>query len=304
MMEIDIKYFKLDMEHFIRYLIRYLEYEYDSFFSGKIPEEMYIYYTSPMRMQRQHEETWADIDTNLTLKFYAYGECIEMFKTNFNSQVSRKFELIQPGWKKVVLFKLGIMYLNSGFVIDPNIVPMKAPEYLLDGDITTYLSISRNNMVNLMMMANISARKSMLFLALFIGYLLNPAEFDLFGALSYTLGTLRIKENERYHLDDVKIAVNVGTSQKSSKQVDLIWFPDEEFYDIKCQLQSSNTDFTFKICDNKLFITNRTGEGWDSNLIVDISLYTNETLYILQETTQSGRTEIMKDDEVIFYREA
>jgi hypothetical protein len=259
-----------------------------------------IYYTALSPISSEIEKKW---NTDLKLRFFPYHDCLFLIQKNFNLNISTIFEQIQPGWKKVLLFKLSIMYLKTGIVVDPNVYPLVAPETLYEGGITTYMTVSNEMRVNMMMMANFSQRKSMLFLSLLLSYVLNPENFDLYSALSYNIGTLKVKAGRRYEIEEVKCAILVGKSSYREKSVTLLWFPIDELHDIRCQLTIHRDEFKFRIQGNTLYVTHKSGGGWEHDLVVDIVLYTNEVLYTLTERVAADKYEIVKDDKVVFIRQ-
>lgn len=301
----DIKYALIDFQRFIQFIMIYLEREFRMWTTSLTNQETLVHYTASKPMPKDAMDRWKEVEKDVRLTYYSYDDCLLMIHSHFNPKVLKSFETIFPGWKKVLMFKLIVMYMKTGIVIDPNVVPEVSPDFLKEESISSYIVVSeQNEYVNMMMMANMSSRHSTLFLSLLLAYLIADDDvFDLYSTLCYNIGTLRVEGDERYHLEQVKYQVVVGDSKRAEKMVDLVWFPDDELYEVKAKTVVDGDAFTFYIRDSKLCAASRDGKGWEHHLVVDIYFQTNEMLYTLVEDMGNNRFDIKKDDVLLIHHE-
>lgn len=304
-MEFEIQYALSDVQRFIHFLTVYMRREFYSIKNSIIGRELLIYYTGLNPMSDIYLDKWKEMDCNIN--YYSVNHCALMLKNNFNSRLEKLFDSKRiPGIKKVLMFKLSIMYIKMGVVIDPNLIPYISPNNLKDDEISSYIVISTECRLNVMMMANTSTRQSLLFLTLFLAYIYaigqgaetieDDARF-LYEKLAYSISTHCLIPNTMYHVDEVKYTVTVPCSNSHSKMVDLVWFPIDQIYRIEPQRLRDKKRFEFNIDENMLCVRENNSQGWEYSFHVDIIFEANETLCTLvEELTDRTKYKIKKDE--------
>lgn len=304
-MDLDIAFILNDIQRFLYFIRVYVEREFRAVANVVTGGDLLVHYTASRPMTEKYLELWKGVEKDTGLQYYSYNDCLLMIRDQFNPNVLQMFENVHPGWKKVLLFKLITMYMKTGIVIDPNVIPKVSPDMLKREGIHTYITVSEtNSQLNMMMMASTSSRRSLLFLTLLLAYLIADKEhFDLYSILAYNIGTFRLKSDETYELKEVKYRVVVGCSKKAEKDVDLIWFPYDEIYDIRPCGVSDMERFRFYICDNRLHTISKDGKGWQHSLSVDITFMAYEVLYTLSEEITNTEYRVKKDELVLLYHD-
>lgn len=301
-MEIDFAYALNDLRRFIQFVMIFVEREVRSLTDSVLGVELLVHYTAPKPMTQKYMDYWKTVDKDASLQYYSYNDCLLLIRDNFNPKSLKLFETIRPGWKKVLMFKLIMMYMKTGFVVDPNVVPTVSPDVLNNGGISTYIAVSeKESYVNMMMMANVSSRRSVLFLTLLLAFLIaEEGAFDLYSTLAYNIGTFRLESDETYSLEEVKYQVSVGSSCSGEKVVDLVWFPDDEIYEIRARTGADDARLSFYIHDCRLYAKSKDGKGWDDDAVgVDIVFFAREVLYTLSEEVDDATYEVKKDEMVL-----
>jgi hypothetical protein len=292
----EFAYALTDIQRFIHFVVILFEREFRSITDSVLGNELLIHYTASKPMSKKYVEFWKTVEKDTSLQYYSYNECLLMIQNHFNSKLFKFFKKIGPGWRKVLMFKLITMYIKTGIVIDPNVMPNVSPDVLKKNGISSYIAISeKHSYVNMMLMANTSSRRSVLFLTLLLSYLISDQEmFDLYSTLAYNIGTIRLESDETYQLNEVKYQVFVGKCNCGEKKIDLMWFPDDEIYEVNGRTVSDSEHFSFYIRDSHLYIVSKDGKPWDHNVTVDIVFFANEVLYTLSEDVNDETYEVKK----------
>jgi len=236
---------------------------------------------------------WKILNPEYNIEISLDKQCYEFLKTHFNEYVANLFIKIPKGMYKADLWRLCKLYVNSGVYSDVDLVP-----YLnlntLDKNITFYSCLATDtSAVFQAFIANFSKPNSPLILIFIISFLLNePYKIkncgygpcvDMMNVLKYNLGVDTICADKIYDIEQVKIKINIGSNESSSKSINLYYFPLDIKYSIKLN-EKTNKLFTFSIIQNNLIVTRTdTNEGWEEHLSCDIYFLSNEKIYLFKE---------------------
>lgn len=285
-----------DIQKLLKIILKFLENEYCTLIDKIFGKDFLVYYTYTREITDKYKHYWEE--QNNKIHYYSYEHCELMIQKHFNKNMYKTFTSLQNAGKKVLIFKLIMMYLNKGVVVDPNIVPNVSLDSLKQlGMITSYIAFSKDKSINLMMMANTSTRRSIVFLVLLLAYIYEHKRGNfytsddskfLYDTLAYGIGTTEfLIEDNHQIIDCIKYKVSVPHSYCSEvykrycAEVDLVWFPNDEI--VEFEPHNRNQTFYFRIVDSKLIVESR--EMWNKPFYVDI-IFTSlepETIYPLCE---------------------
>lgn len=236
---------------------------------------------------------WKVLNPDYNIEFSLDKLCYDFIKTHFNEYVADLFNKIPQGMHKADLWRLCKLYINGGVYSDVDLVP-----YLnindLDKDITFYSCLSIHaSAVFQAFIANFSKSKNPLILIFLISFLINEPYkikncgygpcIDMMNALKYNLNTETICADKIYDIDQVKIKINIGSSNSDNKSINLYYFPRDIDYHIKLNEETDKL-FDLNITENILKIKRRDkGQGWEENLSCDICILSKERIYLFKE---------------------
>jgi hypothetical protein len=105
----------------------------------------------------------------------------------------------------------------------------------------------------------------------------------MYKCLTYILNE-NIISNKKYEVSQIKIKINIGSSEYNDKQINLYYFPEELQYTIQLIQNPYKDSFKFEIKNNMLFAT-RLDEstGWSHNHFIDICFDYKTSFYFFQE---------------------
>jgi hypothetical protein len=236
---------------------------------------------------------WKVLNSDYNIELSLDKQCYDFMKTHFNEYVANLFNKIPQGMHKADLWRLCKLFIHSGVYSDIDLVP-----YLnlntLDKDITFYSCLATNtSAVFQAFIVNFSKPKNPLLLLFLISFLVNEPYkikycsygpcIDMMNVLKYNLNTDNICADKVYDIEQVKLKINIGSSQSNNKSVNLYYFPDDVIYEIKLNDETDKL-FHFNITENILKATriDKT-EGWGENLSCDICISSKERIYLFKE---------------------
>jgi hypothetical protein len=236
---------------------------------------------------------WKVLNPDYNIEFSLDKPCYDFIKKHFNEYVADSFTKIPDGMYKADLWRLCKLYIHSGIYSDIDIVP-----YLninnLDKDITFYSCLATDtSAVFQAFIANFSKPKNPLLLLFLISFLVNEPYknkncgygpcIDMMNVLKYNLNSDIICADKIYDIEQVKLKINIGSSDSNNKSVNLYYFPEDIVYHIKLNEETDKL-FDINITENILKITRRDkGEGWEENLSCDICISSKERIYLFRE---------------------
>jgi len=133
--------------------------------------------------------------------------------------------------------------------------------------------------------------KSPLILNFMISFLLNSPyyycngpTYDMYNCVKYNLNNIKIKSEQKYKIEEIKILVNIGTNETSIKHINLHFFPEEINYNVKLIKNPYKDKFKFNI-KNNILIIQRLDEntGWGHNHSIDICIESKEIIFLFKE---------------------
>jgi hypothetical protein len=218
------------------------------------------------------------------------NDCIRFLEQNFNDYIANLFSKIPQGMYKADLWRLCKLYIYGGVYADIDLVPYLDIDKL-DKDVTFYSCLALdNNSIFQAFMINYKP-KSPLILQFLISFLLNSPynysngpTYDMYNCISHNLNNIKIGSDKKYNFEEVKILVNIGTSETNKKNIDLYFFPEDINYNIKLIENPNNDIFNF-IIENNILIIEKIDEntGWEYNHSINICIESNETIFLFKE---------------------
>ena len=250
-----------------------------------------IYMTYKKNIPEKVEKRWIKYNNDYKIDFSLDNDCLEFLENNFNNNIYNLFKEINKGMYKADLWRLCILYKNSGVYADVDLVP-----YLninkLDKNITFYscLSIYGNSIFQALII-NFSKSKNPLFLVFLLSFLINkPYIFkngpchDMYNCIRYIINVDTILPEKKYEVDVVKLKIYIGNSESNIKEINLLYFPDNIEYTIKLHKNIYKDEFNFKIENNYLIVKriDETG-GWGYGHYIDICFPSKTSFFFFKE---------------------
>ena len=257
-----------------------------------------IYMTYKKNVPEIVFERWKNLNPDYNIEFSLDEECVDFLEQNFNVYVAELFKKIPEGMYKADLWRLCKLYIHGGIYADVDLVPY-IDINTLDKNNTFYscLSINKDTIFQAFM-ANFSKPKNSLILQFLISFLLNypigssiPAlgpTRDIYSCIKYNLDEIDLDSEKVYEINNIKIKVNIGSSETNVKHVDLHYFPDNIEYTINFNKSSYKDSFDAKIENNILKII-RIDEpsGWNHSHSLNICIKSAEKVFLFQEKTEN-----------------
>jgi len=134
--------------------------------------------------------------------------------------------------------------------------------------------------------------KSLLILQFLVSFLLNSAyeyidngpTYDMYNCIAHNINSGQIKSEQKYNIEEVKILVNIGSSETNTKYINLYFFPDDIKYRIKLIANPFKDKFNFMIKNNILRIQRiDNNTGWGYNHLIYICIESKETIFLFPE---------------------
>lgn len=234
---------------------------------------------------------WKTRNPSYNIEMSLDAECILFLERYINRFVASLFNYIPKGMYKADLWRLCKLYINGGVYADVDLVPHLNIDNL-SKDITFYSCLTpRTKSIFQAFMINFSKPKNNLILIFLLSFLINkPFEkingptFDMYDCIKYNLDGVDPEPFVRYDLEEVKIKIDVGSSDKNVKIINLYYFPPYIKYRIKLKENTTDNKFTYRIYNNILFVK-RVDEnsGWDYEHSLDICIQSRESIFLFKE---------------------
>jgi len=254
-----------------------------------------IYMTYKRNIPQFVFDRWTSLNKDYSTDFSLDNECVDFMKEHFNEYVGNLFNIIKNGQYKADLWRLCKLYIHGGVYADVDLVPYINID-TLDKDVTFYSCMSIvSKTIFQAFMVNFKP-KSRLILSFLVSFLINNAHInrspteDMYNCICYNVGKQELSAEEKYIFNQVKIPVIIGSSQTSSKEISLHYFPSEIPYSIELIGEPINGEsFKFEIVGTVLKIENLSKTGWSNNYSVDIIINSQECVYLFKENHGPNR---------------
>jgi len=252
-----------------------------------------IYMTYKKQVPTHVFERWKALNTDYEIDFSLDDDCINFLKDNFNDYIVELFRTLPRGMYKADLWRLCKLYINGGVYADVDLIPHLNIDSL-DKNISFYSCMSLDNIsIFQAFMINFSKPKNPLILNFLISFLhnnpcsyQNGPTYDMYNVLKHNLNDINIVTDKKYEIEEVKIKINIGSSEENVKLIDFHFFPKEiTDYTIKLTENHYSDAFDFIIFNNKLIVQRMDkNHGWAHNHSADICIKSNESFYLFKET--------------------
>lgn len=235
---------------------------------------------------------WKVLNPTYTIQLSLDNNCILFLEKYFNSYVSNLFKKIKVGMYKADLWRLCMLYVNSGVYSDVDIVPYLNID-TLDKNISFYSCLSRcKKSIFQAFMSVFTEPKNPLILCFLLSYLQNNPHtynngptFDMYKCLSYNINTPTLQHDKPYIIENVKIRINIGSSKTNIKYINLFYFPDDlKDYTIILGKSNYKDTFSFNIKNNILEVKRTDKEsGWGHTHICYITIPYGKRILLFNE---------------------
>jgi len=255
----------------------------------EINRTIYMTYKKPVPQLVYNR--WKNRNPSYNIELSLDAECILFLERYINRFVASLFNYIPRGMYKADLWRLCKLYINGGVYADVDLVPHLKIDNL-NKDITFYSCLTpKTKSIFQAFMINFSKPRNNLILIFLLSFLINkPFEklngptFDMYDCIKYNLGGVDPEPFVRYDLDEVKIKIDVGSSDKNVKKINLYYFPPYIKYRIKLKENTSDNKFTYRIYNNILFVKRvDVNSGWDYEHSLDICIQSKESIFLFKE---------------------
>lgn len=234
---------------------------------------------------------WHALNPDYQIEFSLDVDCVAFLKEHFNDYIANLFNTIPKGMYKADLWRLCKLYIHGGVYADVDLVPYLDID-TLDTDVTFYscLSICEHSVFQAFMV-NWSKPKNALILLFLISFLHNDPysydngpTYDMYNCISYNLNGIGILPDKKYDIEEVKIKINIGTSDYNTKEIDLHFFPKGISYTINLCPNCHMDTFDFSLSDTLLTVTRLDKPtGWGHHHSCDIIIQSKERVCFFQE---------------------
>ncbi len=250
-----------------------------------------IYMTYKKSVPDKVFSRWTNLNPDYKIDFSLDSDCIQFLETHFSNYIVNLFKSIPVGMYKADLWRLCKLYIHGGIYADVDLVPYINIDNL-DKNITFYSCLNINNdSVFQAFMVNFSKPKNPLIFIFLLSYLINNPynyangpTYDMFNCIKYNLPNINIKHEQKYDIDEVKMKIDIGTSNTKIKQVNLFYFPEDIKYNIKVINHPYADRFDFKIENNILFIKRIDEDsGWTYPHSIEIIIKSKESIFLFKE---------------------
>lgn len=241
-------------------------------------------------------DRWKSRNPSYNIELSLDADCILFLQRYINRFVAVLFNYIPRGMYKADLWRLCKLYINGGVYADVDLVPYLSIDNL-NKDITFYSCLTtRSKSIFQAFMVNFSKPKNNLMLIFLLSLLINkPYEksngptFDMYNCIKYNLDGVDPEPFVRYDLEEVKIKINVGSSDRNTKKINLYYFPPHINFSIRLKENTTDDKFTYRIYNNILFVKRTDANtGWEYNHSLDICIKSKESIFLFKEDWQGG----------------
>jgi hypothetical protein len=89
---------------------------------------------------------------------------------------------------------------------------------------------------------------------------------------------------KKYIIDNIKVKINIGSSNDNTKRIYLGYCPDNIRYDIQLHNNPTSNKFKFKITNNSIIIKRADkNEGWSHDHNIDLLFNEKCSIYLFRE---------------------
>jgi hypothetical protein len=254
-----------------------------------INKTIYMTYKKPIPMIVY--KRWKNLNPSYNIELSLDNDCTTFLEQRINRFVSLLFNYIPIGMYKADLWRLCKLYINGGVYADVDLVPHLNID-TLDDDITFYSCITpKEKSIFQAFIVNFSKPRNNLIFIFLLSFLINKpfqkpngATYDMYECIKYNLDGVEPQPFVRYNLEEVKIKIVIGSSDKNIKIIKLYYFPPYINYKIQLKENASGDKFAFRIHNNMLFIKRiDMNIGWNYNHSLDICIPSKESIYLFEE---------------------
>ena len=251
-----------------------------------------IFMTWKRNLPRFVFSRWTNLNPDYKIDFSLNKDVYDFIKKHYNNYILKKILKIRIKCFRIDLWRLCKLYLYGGVYADIDLIPHIDIDDIMKKENNTFyscLAADCNSIFQAFMI--VRKKKSPLILHFIISFLLNKPwlknngpTYDMYNCIKYNLNDIKIKSEEKYVINEVKIKVFIGKSLNNIKKVDLFYFPNDIKYTIRLKNNSDDIKFNFIIKNNILFITRIDSDnGWENEYYCDICIEANESIYLFQE---------------------
>jgi hypothetical protein len=236
-------------------------------------------------------DRWKKINPSYNIEFSLDNDCEIFLEKNFNLYILNKFKSIKKGMYKADLWRLCKLYIDGGVYADVDLVPYLNID-TLNKNISFYSCLARDKKsIFQAFMVNLFEKNSPLILCFLISFLQNnPYNYnngptiDMYNCIKYNL-IHNIYPNIKYKIEEIKIPITIGPSEKNIKNIDLYFFPNDlKNYKIKLKKNKYDDKFNFEINNNILKVKRLDYDsGWGHNHKCDICIPYNKNILLFEE---------------------
>ena len=250
-----------------------------------------IYMTYKKPVPKIVYDRWKNHNPNYNIELSLNQDCMLFLQHHINPFAAALFNYIPRGMYKADLWRLCKLYINGGVYADVDLVPY-INIYNLNKDITFYSCLTpKSKSIFQAFIVNFSKPRNNLIFIFLLSFLINkPYEktngptYDMYECIKYNLDGVEPEPFVCYDLEEVKIKINIGSSDKNVKQIKLYYFPPNILFSIRLNENTTNDKFKYRIYNNILFVKRMdTNTGWDYNHSLDICIKSKERIFLFKE---------------------
>lgn len=232
---------------------------------------------------------WKTLNKDYEIELSLDDDCIRFLETHFNSYIANLFKQIPVGMYKADLWRLCKLYVHGGVYADVDMIPYLDIDTLdVSASLCTCLSKNGGAVFQAFI---ISKPKNPLLLQFLISFLLNNPQqypngpcYDMYKCISYTLGVPKLHPEIKYEMNDVKIHVDIGTSNTNIKTIDLHYFPTDVPYTIFLHPHTYSDQLSITLNGTRLTVKRLDANlGWGHPHSCYISIPSKESIFFFRE---------------------
>jgi hypothetical protein len=238
---------------------------------------------------------WKRLNPSYRIELSLDKECISFLHNHINDYVARLFINIRDGRYKADLWRLCKLYIHGGVYADVDLVPYINIENL-NKKITFYTCITpKTKSMFQAFIVNFSKPRNNLILIFITSFLMNKAYlytdstkdpiYDMYECIKYNLNGQEPQPLTQYDLEEVKLKIRIGTSNKRVKKIPLCYFPSDVNYTVRMKETPDEATFEYEIANHILTITRTDADsGWSYPYTADICIPSKESIYLFEES--------------------
>jgi hypothetical protein len=250
-----------------------------------------IYMTYKKPVPKIVYDRWKNRNPNYNIELSLNQDCMLFLQHHINPFAAALFNYIPLGMYKADLWRLCKLYINGGVYADVDLVPYINIDNL-NKDVTFYSCLTpKSKSIFQAFIVNFSKPRNNLIFIFLLSFLINkPYEktngptYDMYDCIKYNLDGVEPEPFVGYDLEEVKIKINIGSSDKNVKQIKLYYFPPNILFSIRLNENTTNDKFKYRIYNNILFVKRMDANtGWEYNHSLDICIKSKEKIFLFKE---------------------